>query len=184
MTRASWVHAASFIALFLLTGTPVRGQTTAATTTEERWPAAEIVAGVSIPAPADVDRRHAGVAVSATAFMYYDRLAAVGEVSLNKDAKSALAGLQIGRTLIKTPSTRLRLFGQALGGPQWRDGRRRAVFQPGLGLDDELWRHIVVRLEYDYQVAHGGRLVVGIGVPLGRGDFSDDLTRGHARLPR
>jgi hypothetical protein len=200
---------------------------------------AEVVAGVSFQAPADVNQspvcqqlalpciaqrraRNVGVTLSVAGVLLTEHLVGVAEVSLYSNPwsayasstsadcrsagadvpqgcidhrknypRSALAGLQVDKTVIHKRSSRLRVFGQTLWGPQWSDvGRRQTVFQPGVGLDDEISRRFIVHLQYDYRFASNGarnlstgRFLVGIGVPLIRANVTDDLARGHNVRP-
>jgi hypothetical protein len=89
---------------------------------------------------------------------------------------SALAGVRVRTSLIRSGGSHWRLFGQALGGPQWSDvGPQHRVFQPGVGGDNYLQNGIAVHVEYDYRFAPDdrrdlstSRFVAGIGIPLGR----------------
>ena len=89
--------------------------------------------------------------------------------------RSALAGVKVRSGFIKDGSTRWRLFGQALGGPQWSDIQPlQRVVQLGVGADDYLQNGLVLHVEYDYRFAPDergnlstGRYLVGVGIPLG-----------------
>ena len=89
--------------------------------------------------------------------------------------RSALAGVKVRTGFINDRSTRWRLFGQALGGPEWSDVRPiHRVVQLGVGADDYLQNGIALHVEYDYRFAPDerrnlstGRYLIGIGIPLG-----------------
>jgi hypothetical protein len=89
--------------------------------------------------------------------------------------RSALVGVKVRTGFIKDRSTRWRLFGQALGGPQWSDVRSlHRVVQLGVGADDYLQNGVALHVEYDYRFAPDerrnlstGRYLLGIGIPLG-----------------
>jgi len=89
---------------------------------------------------------------------------------------AALAGLRIRSRLIQdVGSTRWRIFGELLGGPQWSDvGPRHHVLQPGVGADDYLPNGLIVHVEYAYRFSPDdgrdlstGRFLVGLVVPIG-----------------
>jgi hypothetical protein len=90
--------------------------------------------------------------------------------------QAALAGLRIRSPLIHdVGSTRWRIFGELLGGPQWSDlGSRHHVLQPGVGADDYLQNGLIVHVEYAYRFSSDderdlstGRFLVGLVVPIG-----------------
>ena len=89
---------------------------------------------------------------------------------------AALAGLRIRSRLIHdVGSTRWRLFGELLAGPEWSDlGPRHHVLQPGIGADDYLQNGLIVHVEYAYRFSPDdgrdlstGRFLVGLVVPIG-----------------
>jgi hypothetical protein len=99
-------------------------------------------------------------------------------VSTNK-VSAVLGGLRL-----RTPTLRIhrtsdgvRLFTQVLAGPEWSDETRtHYTLQPGIGLTRYVWnRTAIFHLEYDYRLSHRdpsrnlttGRLLIGIGAPLG-----------------
>ena len=96
-------------------------------------------------------------------------------VAVTDHPRAALAGVKVRTGFIKDQSTRWRLFGQALAGPEWSDVRPlHRVLQLGVGADDYLQNGIAVHVEYDYRFAPDarrslstGRYLVGVGIPLG-----------------
>lgn len=89
--------------------------------------------------------------------------------------RAALGGVEVRTHLIKDPTTRWRLTGRALVGPEWNDvGPHRHVAQIGVGADDYLRSGLIVHVQYDYRFSPDdhrnlstGRFMVGFGVPVG-----------------
>jgi hypothetical protein len=95
-------------------------------------------------------------------------------VNRTNHPRAALAGVRVRSPLLEAGTTRWRLFGQLLAGPQWSDvGVRGIAWQPGVGADDYLRNGLILHVEYAYRVSPGqrrdlstGRYLVGIGVPI------------------
>jgi hypothetical protein len=96
--------------------------------------------------------------------------------SQTNHVRASLGGIRVRSGVLHDRASRVRLFGQALVGPQWSDvGRLQHVFQPGAGIDTYLSRGPVVHFEYDYRFVPDksqrnlstSRFMIGIGIPIG-----------------
>ncbi len=161
--------------LISVTPTTVRAQS-ATVVYIDKYPIVEAWMGMGVQAPPELAR---DLAFSG-AFFPRETFGYVGEVSLytnegatavDSSGHAVLGGVRFRTPALKDPDTELRLFAQALTGPQWANPRGSGpVFQPGAGVDAYLRNHddVMVHVDYSVRLALGiaptRRVLVGVGL--------------------